>query len=148
MKNKIVTISFISTLLFILSACSSIPKIGNDSTGAATLTNQLTSQLGVSNVQALGGTAALIGLAKQTLSAVDFSSVTKALPGLGSLSEKIPASSAGKIGAESGLKSVAGQFTQLGMDSDMVGKFVPVVLDYAKSAGGDNVMSLLKGAFK
>jgi hypothetical protein len=32
------------------------------------------------------------------------------------------------------------------MNSEMVGKFIPIVLDYAQSKGGDAVMSLLKGA--
>ena len=32
------------------------------------------------------------------------------------------------------------------LDADMVGKFVPVVLDYANTKGGEGVMNLLKGA--
>ena len=32
------------------------------------------------------------------------------------------------------------------LDAGMVGKFVPVVLDYANSKGGESIMNLMKGA--
>ena len=49
-------------------------------------------------------------------------------------------------GALGGLSALAGPFSKLGMSPDMIGKFVPVVLDYVKSTGGSGVMSVLKGA--
>ncbi len=149
MKTQRLKISFVSALLLLLSGCSMIPEMGNSSSSTSALIGMLTSQLGVSNEQALGGTAALFGLAKKSLSAGDFSSVTKSLPGVGSL---LSASSMGggssDASASGGLASVAGQFSSLGLSPDMAGKFVPVVLDYAKSAGGDNTMSLLQGVLK
>ncbi len=146
MKAQLVRISFVSVLLVVLSACSSIPGMsgGNSAGGVAALVASLTSQLGVSEGQAMGGAAALFGLAKNNLSADDFSSVASALPGVSALLGKLPSSDAGT----GGMAGVTRQFSQLGMDSGMVGKFVPVVLDYAKSSGGDNVMSLLQGVFK
>jgi hypothetical protein len=45
-----------------------------------------------------------------------------------------------------GVSALAGPFSELGMSPDMVGKFIPVVLDYVKSTGGSGVMSILKGA--
>ena len=149
MKTQRLRISFVSALLLLLSGCSMIPGMGNNSSGAGALIGMLTSQLGVSNEQALGGTAALFGLAKQSLSAGDFSSVTKSLPGIGSLLG-MASMSGGSSDASSGggLASVAEQFSSLGLGPDMPEKFVPVVLDYAKSAGGDNTMNLLQGVLK
>jgi hypothetical protein len=141
-KTQLSRITLISVLLFILSGCSSISGLGGDSAGTSPLIGLLTSQLGVSNEQATGGASALFGLVKNSLNTDDFSSVTKALPGVGSLLGKAPASSGG------GLAGVADQFSQLGMGSDMVSKFTPVILGYAQSSGGDNVMNLLKGVFQ
>ncbi len=149
MKIQQLKVSITSALLLLLSGCSMISGMGNDSSGTGALIGMLTSQLGVSNEQALGGSAALFGLAKQSLSADDFSSVTKSLPGVGSL---LGAASMGSDSSDSsaggGLASVAGQFSSLGLSSDMAGKFVPVVLDYAKSVGGGNTMGLLQGVLK
>ena len=142
MITQLFRVTAISVLLFTLNGCSSVSGLVGGSAGASPLISLLTSQLGVSNEQATGGASALFGLAKSNLSAGDFSTVSNALPGVGSLLGKAPASS------EGGLAGVAGQFSQLGMGSDMVGKFTPVVLGYAQSAGGDNVMNLLKGVFQ
>ena len=65
--------------------------------------------------------------------------VTSALGGGGS-------SIAGAAQAAGGMGALSESFSSLGMSPDMVGKFIPVVLDYAQSKGGDAVMSLLKGA--
>jgi hypothetical protein len=46
------------------------------------------------------------------------------------------------------LAGLVGNFSQLGLDADMVGKFVPVLLDFAQGAGGDTVMNLLQGVLK
>ncbi len=150
MKIQRLKISFVLALLLLLNGCSMIPGMGNNSSGASALIGMLTSQLGVSNEQALGGTAALFGLAKQSLSAGDFSSVTKSLPGIGSLlgMASMGGASSENASAGGGLASVAGQFSSLGLSPDMAGKFVPVVLDYAKSAGGDNTMNLLQSVLK
>jgi hypothetical protein len=46
------------------------------------------------------------------------------------------------------MAGLASSFSSLGLSSDMVGKFVPVILEYAKSKGGDGVSSILQGALK
>ncbi len=162
MKIQLFRTSCIAVLLFTFSACSSIPGMGDKASGGTgALIGMLTSKLGVSNEQAIGGAAALFGSAKKKLSPDDFSSVTKSLPGIKSLLGKAPKDSKGiasTLGLESakndkadtkkGSNDVASQFSQLGLSSDMVGKFVPVVLEYAKSSGGDGIMSLLKGALQ
>jgi hypothetical protein len=46
------------------------------------------------------------------------------------------------------LTELAGSFSQLGLGGDMVGKFIPIVLEYAQGKGGDTVASLLKMALQ
>ena len=41
---------------------------------------------------------------------------------------------------------LAESFKRLDMSSDMVAKFTPIILDYVKQKGGEQVMNLLKGA--
>jgi hypothetical protein len=42
-----------------------------------------------------------------------------------------------------GLAGLTESFSSLGLSSDMIGQFTPVILDYAKSKGGETVSSLL-----
>jgi hypothetical protein len=63
------------------------------------------------------------------------------------------AASALGIGAEAedlskaaGLASLAGSFSDLGLDSEMIGRFVPVILEYVGGKGGDTKAALLKSA--
>jgi len=53
-------------------------------------------------------------------------------------------SSMGGLGDIAGVTSA---FSDLGLSPDMVQQFVPVVLDYAQSTGGSQIMQLLQGAF-
>lgn len=43
----------------------------------------------------------------------------------------------------SGLAGLFGGFSKLDLDSGMVAKFVPIVLDFAKQKGGQNLTALL-----
>jgi len=107
------------------------------------LISTLTSQLGISSSQAIGGTAALMNEAKGNMSAEDYKTVTNALPGVSGNSN------ASALGSLSGMasSSVGEIFKSLGMDSAMVDQFTPVILDYALKEGGPMVMNLLKDAF-
>jgi hypothetical protein len=122
------------------------------------LLDLLTSQLGVSADQAKGGAGALFNLAKQQLGGEDFSQITAALPGVEALLDAAPDGGgisgaigglASKLGggAENlgGLASLAGAFKGLGLDMDMIGKFVPVILSFAQDKGGDTIKELLAG---
>lgn len=116
--------------------------------------------------QAAGGAGALFSQAKQKLSPADYGKVSEALPEATGLVDAAPKPE-GESGMMSGVSSALGgsgssmgaaaqnagkmgglakSFSSLGMSPDMVGKFTPIVLDYAKSKGGDTVMNLLKGA--
>lgn len=124
------------------------------------LTGLLTSQLGVTEKQAKGGTGSLLNYAKGKLSEADFAKVAQAIPGVGGYLDAAP-KAGGVAGAVSGassllggkkegggLLSLAGQFAELGLGSDMIGKFVPIIVSYVKSSGGEAVAGLLAGALK
>lgn len=123
------------------------------------LVDLLSSQLGVTKDQASGGAGSIFQLAKQNLNAEDFSSVAKSVPGidqmmgaapkteasssaLGSISSLFGSSSK-KLSGAAGLTS---SFEKLGLSSSMVEAFIPIILNYVKGSGGEQVMSLLKGA--
>jgi hypothetical protein len=123
--------------------------------------NMLTDQLGVTEEQAKGGAGAIFSLAKEKLGDGDFSKVAEAIPGMDDLLGAAPASGglAGMVGglasklgggAEklAGLASLAGGFKALGLDSGMAGKFIPIILSFVQSKGGDSIKSLLAGVLK
>jgi hypothetical protein len=110
------------------------------------LVSALTSQLGVSPEQAVGGAGAMLGYAKNTLPPEQASAVTNAVPGAADIT-----SAAGPLLGGSPLKSlndVTGVFSKLGMSPDMVSKFAPIIGDQVSKLAGPQVGSLLTGLFK
>lgn len=139
--------------LFLFTAA--VPAAG------AELVDTLISSLGVTQDQAAGGAGAIFSLAKEKLTGEDFAKVTEAIPDVNALMEKAPKSSgmAGSIGQAASmlgdnagsLEGIAGlgeAFSSLGLNADMAAKFIPVVLDFAQTKGGDTVMNLLQGVLK
>ena len=126
------------------------------------LLEQLTQSLGVQEDQAKGGAGLIFNLAKEKLSEGDFSSLAGAVPGIGDLISAAPQSGGGLSGALGGLTSglggglgklaalasLAGGFKDLGLDSEMIGKFVPVILSFVQSKGGDSVKKLLENVLQ
>jgi len=122
------------------------------------LVNMLTSQLGVSEQQASGGAGSIMNYAKGEMGAGDFDIVSQSLPDLGSLvggssgggtSSLLQSGSSllgGSSGGMGGVADVASSFSDLGMSPDMVSQFVPAILDYAKTNGSEQALSLLQGA--
>jgi hypothetical protein len=119
----------------------------------------LTQNLGIESKQAEGGVGLLLKMAKDKLGDQDFSKVAESIPGAEGLMGGAP--SGGVMGALGGLTSklggggdlaalagLAGGFKGLGLDSGMIGKFVPIILSFVQSKGGDAVKGLLEGAFK
>ena len=116
------------------------------------------SQLNVTPQQAVGGTGAMLGLAKNQLSSTDYSELAKNVPGIDKLS------GGGELGALAGLLGSSGKaagldnalgnvkdtndlnnaFSALGMDSGMIGQFAPVILQYLgqQGVGGSLLQSL------
>ncbi|CAD5106570.1 DUF2780 domain-containing protein [Zestomonas carbonaria] len=114
------------------------------------LLNALTGQLGVSPEQAVGGTGALLGMAKNNLSSTDYSQLLSAVPGLDKLSGGNALANIGGLGSVLGGQGAAGgsplgnlsnlgdvnqAFGALGMDGGMTSQFAQVLLDYFGKQG-------------
>jgi len=54
----------------------------------------------------------------------------------------------GKMEGLGNLAQLAGGFSQLGLSADMVGKFLPIVLSFVQSQGGDSLKGLLENVLK
>lgn len=121
------------------------------------LVGMLTSQLGISQGQAEGGAGSIFKMAKQGLSEQDYTSLTSKIPGIEKMISASPepeqksdlfsgissmfGSSSSKLDKMADLKS---SFQKLGLSSDMVGQFMPIIYDYVKEKGGEKLMSSLK----
>lgn len=129
------------------------------SANVSELIGLLTKNLGVTEAQAKGGAAAIFDQVKQEVSAEDFSTVTKALPGVDSLAKSAPKTGglSGNVGGLSsafgstssslgGMAALAESFSKLGLDTEMVGKYTKIILDFAQSKGGKEVMNIIKSA--
>jgi len=159
---------FLAALVAALVAAvlAAVVSAGPAAAQSGGLVGMLTSQLGVSEEQAAGGAGSLFGFAKGQMTPGDFDAVSSALPEVDGLMGAAPAGDSGLLGSSSsllggsslggsagglgGLEDMAGvasSFSDLGMSPEMVNEFVPVILDYAQSAGGEQTMQLLKGAF-
>ena len=120
------------------------------------LIQMLVQQLGVSDEQASGGAGLLFKLAQEKLSSGDFSQMEGAVPGVENLISSAPqagglagalgglVSSFGGGGSQlAGLAELAGGFKNLDLDSGMIGKFIPIVLSFVQSKGGDALKQML-----
>jgi hypothetical protein len=133
---------------------------------AAGLLNALGTQLNVTPQQAVGGTGALLGLAKNKLTTNDYSQLSQSVPGLDQLSGTKALGSLGGLGGmlggssggNSAINSALGNvqsmgdvnkaFNAMGMDSNMVGQFVPVILQYLGQQGASgSALSALSGVW-
>lgn len=123
------------------------------------LIDQLTKNLGVSETQAKGGAGLLFKLAKNKLGGADFSKVSEAVPGVNNLINAAPATGGGALGVlgklipgiggkVGSLAGLAGGFSKLGLNSSMIGKFVPIILSFVQSKGGDGAKGILEKVFK
>jgi hypothetical protein len=152
------TLSIMSLILLIGIMFDGMPLARAADLGLVQL---LSSNLGVTEKQATGGAGSIFNLAKQNLSIEDFSKVAKAVPDIDNMMTAAPKpeGAAGMLGGASsllggstksiaGVTSLAGSFSQLGMKADMVNSFVPIILNYVKSGGGESVMNILQSALK
>jgi hypothetical protein len=120
------------------------------------LVGLLTQKLGITEEQAKAGAGAIFNMAKEKLGAQDFGKVSAAVPEMDDLLKAAPA--IGGLGSvvggnmptfggggepSGGLSSLSSAFSGLGMQSDMMNKFVPVVLSYVESKGGPAVKNIL-----
>ncbi len=141
MKNlRKISLASLVVLALLFSGCS-----GSGMT--MSLIDMLSSQLGISPTQALGGAGALLTVAENTLSPEDFKKVTDLVPGSASYLN-IAKTVGGATSAMNSLSSVAPVFENLDMEPSMVNQFVPLLTNYADVAGGSDVGSLLSGVLK
>ena len=116
----------------------------------------LMDQLGVTEEQATGGAGAVFNLVKDKVSGGNFSELSAAIPGMDDLLAAAPKSDglAGAMGGLTsmlgggankvgGLAALAGSFEKLGMDMNMVSKFVPAIVSFVQSKGGDSLKNIL-----
>lgn len=120
---------------------------------SANLLNTLGNELKVTPEQAIGGTGALLGLARNQLSGSDYEQLTKAVPGLDMLSGENALGGLaglgdllGKSGESSALSNALGgnvkngtdlnnAFSALGMENGMIARFAPLILEYLGQQG-------------
>ena len=127
------------------------------------LIQQLTQSLQVDETQAKGGAGLIFKMAKEQLADGDFAQVASAVPAVHNLVGEAPSGGegiagaigglAGKIGGGSGgqlanMAALAGGFGQLGLNPGMASKFVPIILSFVQSKGGDHVKNILAGVLK
>ncbi|MGD1913425.1 MAG: DUF2780 domain-containing protein [Rivularia sp. (in: cyanobacteria)] len=129
------------------------------------LVQQLVSSLGVQEEQATGGAGLILKLAQDKLGGGEFAKVAAAIPGSDMLLGAAPTESgggmmgalggmaAGMIGGQQGaalgsLMSLAGGFSKLGMDGDMVTKFFPIILNFVQQKGGSEIAGILSKALQ
>jgi len=162
MKNQIQAIGIFFLFAILLTACANMPSgmggTNNEKQSSdSPLIGQLTSKLGVSKEQATGGAGALLAYAKQKLSPEDYGKVSSAMPETEGLVKAAPKNSMvdgmqSMLGSGSsdagGIASLAGSFSQLGLSSDMIGMYLPILLEYASEFGGGSIGSILGGVLK
>ncbi|MBS4051775.1 MAG: DUF2780 domain-containing protein [Methylomonas sp.] len=123
------------------------------------LVNVLVNQLGVNSQQAMGGVGSIFSLAQQRMNPGDFTQLSGSVPGMNQYLSAVPrpsssrvllGSAADSMGDQAGglgnLAALSGSFQSLGMNTSMIGRFVPVVLQYVQGQSGPAMMSLLQGA--
>jgi hypothetical protein len=124
------------------------------------LIKRLTRELGVNKKQAEGGLVALLRAGQQNMTRADFEQFVADVPGADALLRKAPppstlSSLAGGLGSLLGGRNspgrwagLAASFTELGVDLDTAKKFGPIVIDYVKHHGGENIVDQIKSALK
>jgi hypothetical protein len=119
------------------------------------LIKMLTSELGITSEQAMGGAGALFNYAKEELSSEDFDKVSEAVPDMSGYLDAIPAlgggGNTGLLGKATeslvGMPAVTKAFDKLGLSQEMVGMFTPVLVNYVDKKGGEAVSGLLSKVF-
>src|SRR4051794_3566989 len=120
------------------------------------LVRRLTTQLGITADQARGGLVALLRTGQQNMGRQDFEQFAAKVPGANELLKSAaPASAlsslAGGLGSLLGGKTGAGRwaglattFTGLGIDLGTARRFGPIVLDYVREHGGEELVEKMR----
>ena len=138
--KSIFTIAILLSALFTYNGCSSSPV------GGTNLLSTLTSTLGLSSTQALGGAGALLSLAQSNLGS-NFDQIAELIPGVDSYLN-IAKTVGGLTGNEKTLGDLSGTFDKLGLSTDQVGQLVPAVSGFLSAKGGSGVGDMFSGIIK
>jgi uncharacterized protein VcgC/VcgE DUF2780 len=113
---------------------------------AMSLTDALSSKLGLTADQASAGVGSILAYAQTRLPAADFNKVAGAIPGASDhlQSAKDAGAVTGPINDVAGLNSA---FGKLGISPEVAKQFIPQVTDYVSKVAGPQVGGLLKGLF-
>ena len=143
--KKILIALALTTSLFSFdfgSVANALPTSSAQQSQESSLAEQLTSQLGISDKQAEGGLGSILSYAKGALSSDKYSTLAGAIPGADNLLGLAPDSK-----GTTGMDGLASQFSAIGLNKDMIMKFVPVIMDYFKSSGSFDAMGILGSLF-
>jgi len=131
---------FGSMMKNVAPVANAVAPIANEKLLSNPLIKNLTSTLGVTPTQAIGGTAAILNDTKSKMNTADFTALTKQVPQAGTLLNAAPAGML-KLG------NVGSQFSFLGMDPSMITKFSPLVLEYLQNGATPGMDKILSAAF-
>jgi len=155
--------------IWIVALCLSLFFLGGiepapANAGTMDLISKLVDALGITEKQAEGGVGALFNNAKENLSAEDYNKAADAVPGVDKYMAEAPStdsesgaggllksglSSLGGSGSKlGGMAGLADSFSKLGMNTETMTKFIPIVTDFMESSAGSNVAGLLKGLWQ
>jgi hypothetical protein len=113
------------------------------------LIGNMTKELGITPKQAVGGSGALLGLAKSKLTPEEFGQVANAIPGTDALLKAAPSGlGMQSLGGVAGLASLAGGMKSLGLSPAMAGKMAPVMTKFVESKGSGAAAKLLAGVLR
>ena len=108
----------------------------------ASLTDILTTKLGLSPRQATGGLGSILAYAQNKLSADDYGQVAATIPGA-SDAIQVAKDAGAVIGPITDLKGLQSAYGHLGISPEVGEKLNSSVVDYASNAGGPQVGSIL-----
>ena len=128
------------------------------SSQASGLTEMLSKQLNISNKQASGGVGSILSYAESVLPSNKFQTLKSAIPNAQSLMSIAPkgnstlgglSSLTNAMGGNSISKmaSLASQFSSLGLNSDTISKFIPIIMQYFKSSNKTEAGNILSSLF-
>jgi hypothetical protein len=124
------------------------------------LVRKLSKDLGVTKKQAEGGLVALLRAGQRNLNKRDFEQFVADVPGADKLLAKAPppsalSSLAGGLGSLLGGRNspgrwagLAASFAELGVDLDTARKFGPIVIEYVREHGGEDLVDKMRAALK
>lgn len=122
------------------------------------LMSTLVEELGVTEDQAEAGTGAIFSYAKKSLDEEKYGNIIEAIPEVSSWISKAPeadsvsnmlGSALGGSSKELGyMAALSPVFKKLGLDEKMIAKYLPIVMSYVQSKGGDAVKGYLGKLFE